>query len=73
MAVVVDELIGVVFVDIQRLMLNRPARASALDDHGDIGGIAVEVSNPTLVLEQGAACTVFPDLDSGHAHRALQR
>jgi hypothetical protein len=69
----VGELIAVVFVDIERLILNLPARASDLDDHGDSGGLDVQVGNPTIVLEQVPFGGLFPDFPLGHAHRALQR
>ena len=51
MAVIGGELIAVIFVDVELLILNLPARASDLDHHGHIDGVDVEIRHPTIVLE----------------------
>lgn len=73
MAVVVGELIAVVFVDMELFILNLPARTANLDHPGDIGGVDVEVGNPTIGIEQLTARSVFPPLDIGAPDRTLQR
>ena len=73
MAVVVGEVIAVVFVDIELLILNLPARAPDLHHPRHIGRIDVQISNPTIMIEELPLGPVFPDLNIGHPHRALQR
>jgi len=63
MAVVVGQLIAMVFVDLALLILNLPARAPDRDHHRDIGRVDIQIGNPTIVIEERPARRVFPDLD----------
>ena len=73
MAIVVGELIAVVFVDIELLILDLPARAPDLDHYPHIGRVDVQIGNPTIVIERLPAPVVFPDFHGGHAPLALHR
>src|SRR5512144_1297887 len=71
MAVIVGEFITMIFMDVKLLILNLPARASDLHDHGHVGCIDLEISNPTIVIEQLATKVSFPHLQVIHAYGAL--
>jgi hypothetical protein len=71
MTIVVGKVIAVVFVDIELLIFNLPARACDLHHRRDIGRVHVQIRNPTMVIELFALGVLFPDFDLGHAPRPL--
>jgi hypothetical protein len=71
MAIVVGELIAMVFVDIELLILDLPARPPELYHHRHLAGVHIQVGNPTVMIELFALRVLVPDFHLVHAHGTL--
>src|SRR5215471_2949585 len=68
MAIVVLEFIAVVFLHIEVLLFNLPARSPNPDDYGHIGGLHLKVREPAMMVQERARAVAFPDLHERAPH-----
>src|SRR5215510_3857503 len=62
MAIVVLQFIAMVFLHIEVLIFNLPARSPNLDDCGHIRGLHLQVREPAIMVQERARAVAFPDL-----------